>query len=173
LLDCIYKTNRFNMALLNICVITGNNIVVQVALMFLSHEKEVDYKWALDYLRITMAENTIEEPLSIVTDRELALIRCIKSHFPSARHLLCRWHINMNVLAKTKRWFPAPVKVNRKAARHPQFQEFIRSWNLLLSSLTEAIYNRRLAAVTSKYPTGAVKYCADTWLIWKEALVAY
>jgi hypothetical protein len=26
LLDCIYKTNRFNMPLLNICGVTGNNI---------------------------------------------------------------------------------------------------------------------------------------------------
>jgi hypothetical protein len=120
-----------------------------------------------------MTENMIEEPVSIVTDRELALIRCLKSQFPSARHLLCRWHVNINVLAKTKKWFPAPVKVNGKAVHHPQFQEFIVSWNLLLASSTESIYTCRLAAVTSKYPAGAVKYCTDTWLIWKEALVAY
>jgi hypothetical protein len=24
----------------------------------------------------------------------------------------------------------------------------------------------------AKYPTSAVKYCTDTWLIWKEALIA-
>jgi hypothetical protein len=119
-----------------------------------------------------MAVHSIEEPLSIVTDRELALIRCLKLQFPSVRHLLCRWHVNMNVLAKTKRWFPAPVIVSGRAVQHPQFQEFLSSWNLLLASLTESIYKRRLAAVTSKYPASAVKYCTDTWLIWKEALVA-
>jgi transposase-like protein len=135
------------MALLNVCVITGNNIVVQVALMFLRHETEADYKWALEYLRTIMAENTINTPLSIVIDRELALIRSLKLQFPSTRHLLCRWHVNMNVLAKTKRWFPALVKVNGKAVRHPQFQEFLSSWNMLLASSSEAIYNRRLAAV--------------------------
>jgi len=81
-----------------------------------------------------MAENTIDTPLSIVTDRELALIRSLKLQFPSIRHLLYRWHININILAKTKRWFPALVKVNRKAVRHPQFQEFLGSWNILLAS---------------------------------------
>jgi hypothetical protein len=91
------------MPLLNVCVITGNNIVVQVGLVFLSHEKEADYKWAINYLQTIMTENMIKESVSIVTDRELALIRCLKSQFPSVRHLLYRWHINMNVLAKTKR----------------------------------------------------------------------
>jgi hypothetical protein len=32
LLDCTYKTNRFNMPLLNICAITGNNMVIQARL---------------------------------------------------------------------------------------------------------------------------------------------
>jgi hypothetical protein len=35
-----------------------------------------------------------------------------------------------------------------------------------------SIYNTRLAEMQAKYPTSAVKYCTDTWLIWKEALVA-
>jgi hypothetical protein len=43
LLDCTYKTNRFNMPLLNIYAITGNNMVIQVRLVFLSSEKEADY----------------------------------------------------------------------------------------------------------------------------------
>jgi hypothetical protein len=54
-------------------------MVVQVALVFLSHEKEADYEWAINYLRTIITKNMIEEPVSIVTDRELALIRCLKS----------------------------------------------------------------------------------------------
>jgi hypothetical protein len=96
------------MPLLNICVITGNNMVIQVGLAFLSGEKEVDYNWAIDYIREIMAEHSIEEPSSIVTDRELALIKCLH-RFPASQHILCRWHVNMNVLAQTKKWFPAPV----------------------------------------------------------------
>ena len=42
---------------------------------------------------------------------------------------------------------------------------------MLLDSPTMSIYNQRLADFKAKYPTGAVKYCTDTWLIWKENLV--
>jgi hypothetical protein len=51
LLDCTYKTNRFNMPLLNVCGVTGNNRTPQFALCFLSSEKEEDYQWALRQLR--------------------------------------------------------------------------------------------------------------------------
>jgi hypothetical protein len=119
-----------------------------------------------------MAKESIQEPLSIVTDREIALIKALKRHFPFLQHLLCRWHVNMNVLAKTKKFFPAPILVNNRPVRHPRFQEFLSSWNVLLASPTVPIYNQRLAEMQAKYPTSAVKYCTDTWLIWKEKLVA-
>jgi hypothetical protein len=160
------------MALLNICAITGANIVVQVGLAFIRQEREVDYNWALEFLRDIMAKESIQEPLSIVTDREIALIKALQTQFPSSRRLLCRWHVNMNVLAKTKKFFPGPVKVGSKVERHPEFQTFLRSWNMLIDSLTMSIYNQRLADFKANYPTGAVKYCTDTWLIWKENLVA-
>ena len=63
------------MLLLNICGITGNNIVVQLGLAFLSGETQRDYNWAITQLCSLMLENTIAEPVSIVTDRELALIK--------------------------------------------------------------------------------------------------
>ena len=79
----------------------------------------------------------------------------------------------MNVLANTKKWFLAPVRVDGVIRQHPQFQEFIQSWNVLLDSCTEHIYNQELAKFEAKYPTAAVRYCVDTWLLWKENLVAY
>jgi hypothetical protein len=141
LLDCTYKTNRYNMPFLNICAVTGNNMVIQVGLAFLSGERESDYNWEINWIRDLMAEHSIEEPSSIVTDRELALMKCLDTQFPASQYILCHWHVNMNVLAKTKRWFPAPVRVNGTIQRHPQFQEFIQSWNTLLASRTEHIYN--------------------------------
>jgi hypothetical protein len=162
------------MPLLNICAITGNNMVIQVGLAFLSGEKEADYNWAMDYLRDIMAEHTIQEPTSIVTDRELALIRCLQTRFPTSQHLLCRWHVNMNVLAKTKRFFPGPIKDSQgKTVRHPQFQEFLSSWNTLLASTTREVYNEQLVAMQAKYPAGATDYYTGTWLLWKENLVAF
>lgn len=92
------------MPLLNICAISGNNKVIQLGLTFLSGEKKGDYKWALQQLRSVMVTSNIDEPVSIVTDRELALIDCLDKQFPESTHLLCRWHVNMNILAKTKKY---------------------------------------------------------------------
>lgn len=44
LIDCIQKTNRFRMLLLNIYALTRNKTTIQVALCFLSREKKGDYK---------------------------------------------------------------------------------------------------------------------------------
>jgi hypothetical protein len=122
------------MALLNICAITGGNIVVQGGLAFIRQEREVDYNWSLEFLCDIMAKESIQEPLSFFTDQEIALIRALQTHFPSSRHLLCHWHVNINVLAKTKKFFPGPVKVRGRVICHPQFQAFLRSWNILLDS---------------------------------------
>jgi hypothetical protein len=59
LLDCTYKTNRFNMPLLNICGITGNNKTPQFALCFLTGEKEEDYDWVLKQLRSCMVSGLL------------------------------------------------------------------------------------------------------------------
>jgi hypothetical protein len=95
-----------------------------------------------------MSINSIEEPVSIVTDRDLALISCLDTQFPEATHILCRWHVNMNVLAKTKRYFPGPIKnENRRWNRHPFFQSFLACWNRLLASSTEQTYNDLLKEI--------------------------
>ena len=54
LMDCTYKTNRFCMPLLNICVVAGGKKTIQVALCFLSGEKEDSYRWAMHALKELM-----------------------------------------------------------------------------------------------------------------------
>lgn len=44
-------------------------------------------------------------PNVIVTDRELALMNVISRVFTTTTHILCRWHINKNVLTKCKKLF--------------------------------------------------------------------
>ena len=101
-MDCTYKTNRFNMPLLNIRGVTGNDKTPQFSLCFLSGEKEEDYLCALTQLRQCMVGHDVQEPKCIITDRELALITIIDDLFVHSDHLLCQWHINMNVV-KTAR----------------------------------------------------------------------
>jgi hypothetical protein len=44
LLNYTYKTNRFRIPLLNFCSVTRNKKTIQIALCFLSGEKEEDYE---------------------------------------------------------------------------------------------------------------------------------
>ena len=79
----------------------------------------------------------------------------------------------MNVLAKTKRYFPGPIKDSDGSySRHPSFQAFIECWNRLLASSTEHSYNDLLDEMRGKFPLEAMSYCELTWLLWKEKLVA-
>ena len=47
------------MSLLNICAITGANMVVQVGLAFIRQEREADYNWVLEFLCDIMARESI------------------------------------------------------------------------------------------------------------------
>ncbi|EAQ92123.1 hypothetical protein CHGG_00358 [Chaetomium globosum CBS 148.51] len=73
-----------------------------IAAVFINAEKEEQYTWALQALREFLTEEDLPLPKLIVTDRELALINALKRHeaFTLVPRLLCRWHVNMNVLAK-------------------------------------------------------------------------
>ena len=122
-----------------------------------------------------MAQNIIKEPVSIVTDRELALIECLDTQFPESTYLLCRWYVNMNVLAKTKKFFPGPIKdSDGRVKRHPLFQSFLCCWNILLGSTNEQAFDDKLEEMRLKYSAQAMSYCEGTWLhLWKEKIVVY
>jgi hypothetical protein len=54
------------------------------------------------------------------------------------------------------------------------FEAFLKDWNTLLSSGTEASYHDLLKEMTTKHPPLAMSYCEGTWLnLWKEKLVGY
>ena len=81
----------------------------------------------------------------------------------------------MNVLAKTKKFFPSPIKdLDGKAKRHPLFQSFLSSWNILLISITQQAFDDKLEETRLTFPVQAKSYCEGTWLhLWKEKIVTY
>jgi hypothetical protein len=163
LLDCTYKTNRFNMPLLNICGVTGNNMTPQIAMAFLSGEKEVDYGWAMDCFQQLLNEYGIDHPKCFVTDRELALMNTLDRTYPSSDHILCRWHVNMNVVAKCKKHFKTKES----------FEEFYELWAAVLDAPTEEQYVKNVDELKANMPPVAFKYISGTWLIWREKVVSF
>lgn len=142
--------------------------------MFLSGEADADYEWALQQLVEVIEKEGIQKPAVAVTDRETALMKALDRRFPSTTHLLCRWHVNMNVLAKCKKFFPGPIRgedgVHR---RHPQFKKFLQEWNGILLATTEEVYNALVTNFEKNWPKEATTYATKTWLIFKEKLVKF
>ena len=82
-----------------------------------------------------MAHFEIPAPECVISDRELALMTALdrNARFGRTRHLLCQWHVNVNVLAKTKRFFPAGTRVKGtgQVERHPDHKSFLKAWRNL------------------------------------------
>ena len=98
LLDCICKTNQFRLPLLNIVGVAPTNDTFFSCFCLLSRQTLDDYSWALHtFRRLLTANHPLPEVM--VTDREMALINSIEQTFPAVKHILCKWHLERNILA--------------------------------------------------------------------------
>ncbi|XP_052627760.1 uncharacterized protein LOC128125935 [Lactuca sativa] len=148
LMDATYKTNKYGMPLLEIVGVTPTNMTFSIAFVYMHEEKQSNYVWALDCLKSVMEGCML--PRVIVTDREMALMNAYTIIFPDAKGLLCRWHINNNIMKKCKSCWDV----------------LYTSWTRLVNSETKEAYNKNLAQVektTNNYPD-AYSYLNKTWL---------
>lgn len=53
MMDDTYSTNRYKIPLLEIVGVTSTNMTFCVAFVYMHREKEVNYPWALNCLRLT------------------------------------------------------------------------------------------------------------------------
>jgi hypothetical protein len=175
LMDCTYRTNRFNMPLLNIVGVTGMNTTIHIAQVFLIGEEEPDYRWALQQLWNLQLRNGIPHPQVFLTDRDLALLNAREHIFPSTPALLCLWHIMKDVQAHVRR-VPFPKEVHpvtsqrQDSAAHETFcQAFLR----VIYAKTEEDYSFRRQELHLLSAVEAA-YVDNMWLdIWKQRIVRY
>ena len=176
--DCTYKTNRFSMPLLNICGTTSQRKAPNLVIRLMPNEEEPTFAWSFRQIQELLEEYKIPRPTCIINDRDLALLKALhkKPFFGPVPHLLCLWHVNMDVLAKTKKHFPPGVRERGTGVvhRHPQFSIFLKAWKKLLDSLDKNAFTGRLREFqdNKEFPLTAVKYAVNTWITpWKEKLV--
>jgi hypothetical protein len=96
-LDFTYKTNKYNMPLLHIAGVSGNNKTFSAAFCFLAEENLEYNSWALETFCSTLTSHKIPPPDVLLTDCELALMNAIAKVFPNSIHMLFTWHINKNI----------------------------------------------------------------------------
>lgn len=141
LTECTYKTNRYRMPLLEIVGVTSTDKTFSIYIAYLQYEREESYAWALGILLHVIGDGAL--PSVIVTNREIALLKAMQTIFLGATNLLCKWHINRNVLSKCKKLFETKEKWDR----------FIMSWNVLMSSSSEDHYNYQLNLYLKEFST--------------------
>jgi hypothetical protein len=125
------------------------------------NEATESYIWALRTF-FSFLKTSEHHPV-LCTDRDLALLNAIETVCPLSPHILCIWHINKNVTAKTKGSF----------ATSDEFDEFFSLWIKLVHSPTEDEYDKRLTGLESTYSQypSVIRYLKDVWLIHKEKFV--
>nr|KAJ0200109.1 hypothetical protein LSAT_V11C600301060 [Lactuca sativa] len=150
LMDCIYKTNKYNMPLLDIIGVS------------LFSWKEKMQKTILGHY-VHLEEIIGQEPCVIMSDRELALMNGI-IFFPTTSNLLCVWDIEKNVLANYKKYF----------GRAKEFDIFTSDWNNVVYTTTEALFEENWFEFMSihKEKKDAIEYIKNVWLPGKQKFVS-
>jgi hypothetical protein len=130
LLDCTYKTNKFDMPLLNILGVDNMGYSFSVGFCFLDQEVEENYDEAIRHLRSLFNHGIW--PSVIATDCEAALITAIDRHFPAIRtkRVLCYWHISKCILTNCKANFNTAER----------WEEFIQGFRDVVYAKTEDEY---------------------------------
>ncbi|XP_026435530.1 protein FAR1-RELATED SEQUENCE 5-like [Papaver somniferum] len=185
LMDCTYKTNKYEMPVLNIVGQTSTNSPFSVAFCFLENELEESYVWALEQVKLFYVEGYT--PKVIVTDKEQALLNAIARVFPDAHHLLCTFHLWNSIETKcntiirpTNKSEMARIKtllVDQQEQAKEKFKKddklaelrwasFQDDWDAMAHSLTVEDYEERsrmLLDSLRSYPS-MVNCLVDNWL---------
>lgn len=110
IMDCTYKTNKYKMPLLIITGVTSSNTTFYVAFCFMKGETFEDYLWVIRALIRLLDMFKIPYLTTAISDGDKALAPALYRAFEEKNHrinhILCVWHINQNVTANCKKYFP-------------------------------------------------------------------
>jgi hypothetical protein len=94
-IDATYKTNLYNMPLVEIVGVTPTGKTFSIAHAIIENERHAAYTWVLQCLRSTLGEGFVVRVALI--DRDLALMKAVKDVMPETNLMLCRIHIWRNI----------------------------------------------------------------------------
>ncbi|KAK9724384.1 hypothetical protein RND81_05G068800 [Saponaria officinalis] len=155
LIDSTYKTNTYNMALIKVVGVTPEGSSFLIAYMLIPSEPEEGYTWLLRKL-MDIFECTGASPSVFVTDRELGLVRALRTLFPETPHLLCHWHVS-RVIESRALMIHKTVFYKDHVLNNPE----IGWWNVI-DATCEDDFNKALSVFSQKWKILA-SYISRTW----------
>jgi len=93
LIDTTYNTNRYKMPLIVVGGVDSNSKTFLLGFGTLHSEKICDVQWVLEKLFSYLGTS----PSIICTDSCPTLKKVISDILPQSTHLLCGWHVSMNI----------------------------------------------------------------------------
>ncbi|KAK9748866.1 hypothetical protein RND81_02G086200 [Saponaria officinalis] len=136
-----YKTNTYNMALVEVVGITPVGSSFLIACVLIPYESEEGYTWLLRKM-MDLLECTGVAPSCFVTDRELGLVRALRTLFSETPHLLCRWHhAKKFVLCYTNEYFHlGNTTTSRVESAHSLLKAWLKSAHITLDTMWSRIH---------------------------------
>ena len=102
-IDDTYKTNRFNLPLMQITGVTGMNTTFSMGWAVMKGESEECYRWSLSQVGHVAAAHGVSRPLVIISDYDSAFRAASRIIFPEVPTLICLWHVMKNVAFNIKK----------------------------------------------------------------------
>ena len=171
-LDCTYKTNEYNLPVLNIVAASCLNKTIQVGICFLSGESENDFTWAVQALRRFLESNGIELPSLVITDRDLALMNALEENLQETEFLLCRWHLNKDMLAYARKHVHRQIRNSQTGffEDHESVGKVMELFWACLDADTEDIFDNACKSLKRESSVCAA-YLDSNWWPYKDKLV--
>src|SRR5947209_921387 len=149
LLDCTFKTNKYNMPLLNLVTSDGNNRTIHLGVALLSAQDEASFYWVMTHLRTKFDAEGIKIQL-FITDNDNGCINAIDRAFDRPRIHLCRWHFNKDVLTYIRTSLGSqyrPVRNGTRWENSPPAEAALQLYYTLLASRSVEEYEDHLTQI--------------------------
>jgi hypothetical protein len=145
MVDCTYKTNRYNMPLLHFIGTTPIDTSFSAAFAFLPGEDQEHYDFVLAAFKKLVLEALTPEV--VLTDNETALKNSLKGILPTTPQLLCYWHVQKNVLTQVqKTWKDQGASDDERESNKEQRRLFMNDFNDLMYSKDEEQFEQKWTA---------------------------
>ena len=157
LLDCTFKTNKYNMPLLNLLGSNGNNRTIHLGIALMQKQDTEAFSWVFDNLKAKF--DTMGITIRIfVTDNDGACINALNSTFNSPKIAMCRWHMNKDVLSYIRTVLNVDFgrrRQGRSWVDNDSTTEFMELYWTTLRSRTEAEFESNCASIRQLSPAAA------------------
>jgi len=102
-------------------------------------------------------------PEVIITDNEDALLNALQEVYPQVPRLLCRWHVEKNVLKKaSEQWRVKQVSDDERAANQKLLDTFMQRWTEVVLANSKDEFEDNCTCLAPSRADTRLQSAADT-----------